>query len=1384
MRVKWVAAALILVVFCATSIASARSQALPTGTVTVEATSSSGAPYTWDSTGYTCVPASGSGFSFGTTTVNCNDGAGGTPSFIVDVVDTTPPAISGTPSDISTPATSSSGATVNYTAPTASDIVDGTVPVNCSPGSGSTFSAGQTTQVTCTATDAHNNAASTHFNVTVGIWDTTPPNIGVPADITAEATSSSGAAVNFSVSFTDPDDAVATSSCDATSGATFPLGATTVTCNATDSHGNGSSKSFKITVVDTTGPVFSNVPANITTEATSTSGNVVTYTNPTANDAVTGGRPVNCSPASGSTFGIGTTPVSCSASDGNGNSSSASFNVTVQDTTPPVISNVPSDISVDATSPSGAIVSYSSPTATDLGQSVPVSCSPASGSTFPVGNNTVTCTANDGRGNTAQAQFHVIIGPYDGTPPVLNLPGDITAEATSGSGAAVSYGFSASDPDDAVTSQGCSPSSGAIFPFGTTTVNCSATDSHNNTASASFKVTVKDTTPPAMSDPPDGDITKEATSVNGAVVTFRKPTAVDTVDGTVPVSCSPASNTTFAIGVTTDTCTATDSHGNSATKTFKVTVQDTTNPVIGNMPSDIFLDATSPSGSTVSWPSPTATDLGQSVPVTCSPASGTTFAVGTTTVTCTANDGRGNTAAAQFHVSIAPFDATPPILNVPGDITAEATSGNGATVTYSYTATDPDDAVLSQSCTPVSGSTFPIGQTTVNCTATDHHNNTATKSFKVTVHDTTPPSMGNPPADITREATSASGAVVTFTKPTATDTVDGTVPVTCIPASGATFPLGQTTDTCTATDTAGNGTSKTFKVTIQDTSPPVFGAASDVKATAAPGGSTTVAYTNPTANDAVDGARPVTCTPASGSSFPIGTTTVTCRASDTSGHEATTTFKVIVEDKTAPIISVPADITTEATGPSGAPVTYSFSASDPDDAVSTSSCTPASGATFPLGTTTVNCTATDSHSNTGTNSFKVTVQDTTPPALSNMPADITTEANGPTGSKVNFAPPTAVDIVDGPIPSVPCTPASGSTFALGTTTVTCSATDVRGNRAQGTFKVKVADTTPPRISAPGDTSVYATTDSGIDASDGAVKTFIFGYHVADIADPNPKVTADNPQFFPVGTTVVKFTAEDASGNKASDTAKFIVLPKPAPGTTPPPLPPPGDKTPPANPRNVNAKAGDAKCTETWTNPTDSDFAGIEITRTTNTASLSFQAVGTVIYKGAGTSYTDRGLTNGKEYRYVLAAYDKSGNTSVGVPVVCFPKAALLRTPPDGAKLKKIPTKFAWKADPKANYYNFQLYLGGTLLLQSTSSTTAAAPKKILSAWINGPSYSLKSPWKWEGKSYKMTKGVYTWYVWPGYGARADVKYGPLMGSATFQLTVTPKPAKKPKKPKK
>jgi uncharacterized delta-60 repeat protein len=161
-------------------------------------------------------------------------------------------------------------------------------------------------------------------------------------------------------------------------------------------------------------------------------------------------------------------------------------------------------------------------------------------------------------------------------------------------------------------------------------------------------------------------------------------------------------------------------------------------------------------------------------------------------------------------------------------------------------------------------------------------------------------------------------------------------------------------------------------------------------------------------------------------------------------------------DTTPPVISgLPTSITAEATGPTGAMALWADpTATDPDDEASPPVCSPASGSTFPLGTTTVTCTSSDTHANTGSASFTVSVVDTTPPSLGSWDGGVwTIWATGPTGGIANFAG-TAVDLVDGSV-SVTFEPPPGTLFPIGRTSATASAVDAHGNRASATFLVEV-----------------------------------------------------------------------------------------------------------------------------------------------------------------------------------------------------------------------------------------------------------------------------------------------------------------------------------------
>jgi hypothetical protein len=158
-------------------------------------------------------------------------------------------------------------------------------------------------------------------------------------------------------------------------------------------------------------------------------------------------------------------------------------------------------------------------------------------------------------------------------------------------------------------------------------------------------------------------------------------------------------------------------------------------------------------------------------------------------------------------------DLTPPSLQ--GDKTVEATSPLGTSVTFS--ATDNFDPDPNLSCSPSSGSLFDLGPpASVDCTATDAAGNQSSRSFTVTVVDTTRPLLSPHKDVIVKVPDSLSAAVVQYNLPLATDNGDPAPLVGCNPSSGSTFPLGETKVTCSAVDASGNhSASRRFDVVVQ-----------------------------------------------------------------------------------------------------------------------------------------------------------------------------------------------------------------------------------------------------------------------------------------------------------------------------------------------------------------------------------------------------------------------------------------------------------------------------------------------------------------------------------------------------------------------------------------
>lgn len=537
--------------------------------------------------------------------------------------------------------------------------------------------------------------------------------------------------------------------------------------------------------------------------------------------------------------------------------------------------------------------------------------------------------------------------------------------------------------------------------------------------------------------------------------------AEDVGEAASPVTTGPVGpHAALGLGTYTVTCSYTDTGSpalsDSDTKTY--TRNDTTYPTL-NTPGDQSLEATGPGGAAATWAVDGSDALGLAGPATCDVPSGTTFDLGVHTVNCSVTDLVGLTTEDSFTVTVT--DETAPSIVAPNDPEPfEATGAAGAAVTYpAPTATDLYDPDPVVTCSPESGTTFTLGTTTVTCSATDSEGNTSGDvTFDVTVVDSTPPTVADHDPE-SAEATGPDGAAVTFTDPTATDLVDGTTEVTCEPASGSTFGLGTTTVTCSSTDAAGNTGTNSFTVTVVDTIPPAIEAHDDVTAEATGPSGASVVYTTPGATDIVDGTVPVGCIPSSPALVAVGgSQLVTCSATDAAGNAAESSFTLYVVDTTAPVIDPHADLTVEATGPSGAAVSYTNpGATDLVDGAVATDCTPASGVLVAVdGSQLVTCTATDAAGNSSQGTFTLSVEDTTAPSL-NLPGNINAQATSASGAVVTYTA-TATDLVDGSVPP-DCTPASGSTFAPGTTTVSCTATDAHDNTsAAQTFTVTVSFT--------------------------------------------------------------------------------------------------------------------------------------------------------------------------------------------------------------------------------------------------------------------------------------------------------------------------------------
>ncbi|XP_033625680.1 serine-rich adhesin for platelets-like [Asterias rubens] len=1093
-------------------------------------------------------------------------------------VDTVPPVINCPEAISQSIPFGQSVAPVFWTIPTASDN-SGTAPtVTANP----SFTPGQqfqqgTTTITYTATDAAFNSASCTFTITLTQQvDTVRPEIqfcpqninqqiqfGVPSVIVTwnQPTASDNSGQTPNVQTTHQ------------SGSSFSVGTTTVIYTFTDAAGNEATCSFNVNIVsvDTVPPVI-NCPEAISQSIPfGQSVAPVFWTIPTASDNSGTAPTVTANPSftPGQQFQQGTTTITYTATDAAFNSASCTFTITLTqqvDTVRPEIQFCPQNINqqIQFGVPT-VIVTWNQPVASDnSGQTPNVQTTHQSGSSFSVGTTTVIYTFTDAAGNEATCSFNVNIVSVDTVPPVINCPEAISQSIPFGQSVAPVFWTipTASDNSGTAPTVTANPSftPGQQFQQGTTTITYTATDAAFNSASCTFTITLTqqvDTVRPEIQFCPQNINQQIQFGVPTVIVTWNQPVASDNSGQTPNVQTTHQSGSSFSVGTTTVIYTFTDAAGNEATCSFNVNIVsvDTVPPVI-NCPEAISQSI--PFGQSVApvfWTIPTASDNSGTAPtVTANPSftPGQQFQQGTTTITYTATDAAFNSASCTFTITLTQQVDTvrPEIQFCPQNINQQIQFGvPSVIVTWNQpTASDNSGQTPNVQTTHQSGSSFSVGTSTVIYTFTDAAGNQATCSFNVNVVsvDTVPPVINCPEAISQSIPFGQSVAPVFWTIPTASDN-SGTAPtVTANPSftPGQQFQQGTTTITYTATDAAFNSASCTFTITltqqVDTVRPEIQFCPQNINQQIQFGvPSVIVTWNQPTASDNSGQTPNVQTTHQSGSSFPVGTSTVIYTFTDAAGNQATCSFNVNVVsvDTVPPVINCPEAISQSIPfGQSVAPVFWTIpTASDNSGTAPTVTANPSftPGQQFQQGTTTITYTATDAAFNSASCTFMITLTqqvDTVRPVIQFCPPNINREIpTGVTSVIVTWNQPTASDN-SGQTPNMQTTHQSGSSFSVGSSNVIYTFTDAAGNDNTCSFNVIVAnvDHTPPEITyCPADITMTTLRGSGPTVVTWTEPT------ANDNSGNTPVVSSNHNSGDAFPTTVrtsVTYTFRDAAGN--------------------------------------------------------------------------------------------------------------------------------------------------------------------------------------------------------------------------------------------------------------
>ena len=1088
----------------------------------------------------------------------------------INISDTSKPVITG-----SLPTTSVQGCSVTDVTPAVTTVADlealGLTISDCTSDANLVVTSSDTSSGTCpivvtrtyTITDACNNFEN--VTQTININDTTPPSLtgtipagatnqnicfsAIPvgptiADIAAQFTDNCGGTITVVKSGTPTGDDCAWS--------------VTYAYTIADECGNTIATPVQITYTggDITAPVLT-IPADETVECDA----IPAVGIPTATD--------NCDADVTITYdGETRTNGACednytllrtwTATDNCGNETTLSQTIIVQDTTAPILT-IPADITVEC----DAIPAVGIPTATD-NCDVDVTIT-YDGETRTNGacedNYTLlrTWTATDNCGNETTLSQTIIV--QDTTAPILTIPADIAVECDAIPAVGSPTATDNCDVDVTITYDGETRTNGTCEYNYTLLRTWTATDNCGNDTTLFQTISVQDTTAPTITCPANIITTADPGQPN-ASVTIALPVVSDNCDSTVSFTNSYTgtenASGTYNLGTTTVTYTASDNCGNITECSFTVTVNDQEAPEINCPPAatasciDLVPNAFQNYNEFVAAGG-TATDnsgINEASFALVSETSNNNSCPETISRVYTISDNDGNFSECTHTIIV--NDDINPVLTVPSDVTVEC---DAIPVVGTPTATDNCDAdvtITYDGEIRTNGTCEDTYTLTRTWTATDNCGNETTLSQTINVQDTTAPVL-TVPVDFTVEC----DAIPAVATPTATDNCDADVTIIYdgeIRTNGTCEHTYTLTRTWTATDNCGNDTTLSQIINVQDTTAPVLTVPADVtvECDAIP------AVGTPTATDNCDTVVTITYdgeTRTNGTCDNTYSLTRTWTATDNCGNDTTLSQTINVQDTTAPVLTVPADVIVECSEDFSPVATGSATAIDNCDATPliTFSDVTAPGSCPSESIITRTWIATDNCNNSTSNIQTITIKDTTAPNITVAATNIVVQCDG---SGNTSAINDWLNNNGGAVASDNCGTVTWSNSYNGTESdcatpidVVFTAIDECGNISSTIASYSIVDTIAPTIDTPA-ANVTVECDGTGNISDLANWLSTFGGATA--SDDCSTITWTNDfttlsdDCGATGSTTVTFTATDGCGNSSTTVATFTIIDTTAP----------------------------------------------------------------------------------------------------------------------------------------------------------------------------------------------------------------------------------------------